>query len=724
MENLLDTLFVNTLIFWKDQCLTERVLWVDNQSDIIFLIDIFSHSYSPKMREISHVNYSISCGYAEILYDDPYFRIINEEDIRESSKVRRDKAWEIISYILKSCEEPQIFNAELRNVFIKKASYKYDVSEKTVRGYFKKFWQRGITKNALLPDYYKSGGKGNEKNDSKNKRGRPGKHKIKGVNVDNKMKETFRKALNKFYYTTKENSLKTAYILMLKDYFSEEYRYEDTVKKPILIDNNQIPTFGQFKYWYLKEKNMMKEVSTRKSTKRYFLENREILGNSTHEAMGSGAIYLIDATVMDIYVISTFTNEIIGRPVLYNVIDVYSRMIAGFYLGLEQNSWAGAMSALSNSAMDKVEFCKKYGITITDSEWPISNCLPKAILADRGEMIGKNVENLVSGLGIKISNTPSYRAELKPIVEKYFDIIHTNIKPYTPGFVGGDYLMRGGKDYRLEAVLTIPQLTKILIKCVLFFNNHHWMDNYKREEMMIKDSVNPIPSEIWKWGIENKSGKLQKINHDIVKLNLMPREYGTITGGGIKFKGMYYGSNTAIKERWFEKARNNGSWKIDISCDPQNMSYIYIIMDDRNNYEKCFLLNHEERYKGKTLEEIELLLQYEKNKSVGNEGKELQAKVELISDIEAIVKEAKEYAKESENYVESNTKKVKNIRENRTKEKFISREIDYLELSGDIGNTVINHDDFNIAEEDYLLDDDMKLIRRMQRERLANDKTN
>lgn len=722
---MLKTLLVNTLIYWKEKSTTERVLWVDIQRDVAFIIDIFANIYSPSLRILSDIKDDINTGNATILSEDPWFRSVAEEDIKTSIKERRDKAWNIVSYILDSCNEPQIYNSELRSRYIKEASSKYEVAERTIYEYLKKYWQRGKTKNALLPDYYKCGGKGKEKSDSENKRGRPRKYNCKGVNVNTKIKRVFRLALNKFYYTTKENSLMTAYILMRKEYFADGYKYDEGIKKPILIENSKTPTFGQFRYWYQKERNLKKEISTRKSTKRYFLENREVLGNATQEAMGSGAIYLIDSTVMDLYVISTFSNDIIGRPILFNVIDVYSHMIVGFYLGLEQNSWTGAMIALSNATMNKVEFCSKYGIKITDSEWPVSDCIPQAILADRGEMEGKNVENLISGLGIKISNTPSYRAELKAVVEKYFDIIHTTIKPHVPGFVGGDFLMRGGKDYRLQAELTIPQLTKILIKCVLFFNNHHWMENYKREEMMIEDDVQPIPLEIWNWGINNKAGKLRNINQDIVKLNLMPRDKGTVTGRGIRFKGIFYGSNMALKQKWFEKAKNEGSWKVDVSYDPQNMDYIYFITDNGSNFEKCYLLNHEDRYKNKTLEEIQVLLQYEKLKSNENKDTELQAKTDLIADIEAIVKESNEYAKKTQNKGESNAKRLKHIRKNRAREKFINRERESWNLGEeDVNRKVINLDNVSFEEEKCLLDDDIKLIKKMQKERLENDKTN
>ncbi|MBW4573588.1 MAG: hypothetical protein KME31_38255 [Tolypothrix carrinoi HA7290-LM1] len=49
---------------------------------------------------------------------------------------------------------------------------------------------------------------------------------------------------------------------------------------------------------------------------------------------------------------------IIGRPTLYLVIDVFSRLIVGFIVTLEPPSWLGAMLALENATADKVFFCQ------------------------------------------------------------------------------------------------------------------------------------------------------------------------------------------------------------------------------------------------------------------------------------------------------------------------------------------------------------------------------
>ena len=123
--------------------------------------------------------------------------------------------------------------------------------------------------------------------------------------------------------------------------------------------------------WYGKKHDVKEKLSTRRGEVKFALNNRPILGKSDFGIMGPGAKYQIDATIGDIYLVSRFNrNEIIGRPVIYFIIDTFSRMIAGMYVGLEGPSWAGAMMALANAAADKVKYCAEYGVSIADEEWP------------------------------------------------------------------------------------------------------------------------------------------------------------------------------------------------------------------------------------------------------------------------------------------------------------------------------------------------------------------
>jgi hypothetical protein len=527
------------------------------------------------------------------------------------------------------------------------------------------------------------GGKGKEKEVGELKRGRPRKNAEilgDGINIDEETKRIFRIAINKYYYNASKKSLKLTYELMLRDYFSKENRIENGIKMPIVNSIEEIPTFGQFRYWFEKDRNYKKEITTRYSAKTYELKHRPIIGQSTCEAMGPGSIFQIDATIADIYLLSRFNrNWIIGRPTIFAVMDVFSRMIVGLYVGLENNSCIGAMMALANAASNKVDFYKEYGIEIDEQDFPVA-FLPESIIADRGELEGYNIEQLVNAFHIKIQNTPPYRADWKGIIEQNFRITNLRTKSLLPGVINSEVRQRGEKDYRLDAKLDIYQFTQIILKCALYHNNYHYLTNYSREEMMIEDDVEPVPIKLWNWGIANRSGKLRYVPEDIVKLNLMPTGTATVTSQGIKFNGMLYGSKQSLKEKWFEKARNRGTWKVSVSYDPRIMDYIYIRDDNGLSYEKCFLLEHQQRYKDKTIEEINYLLEYEKLQEKKYSDKKIQAKVDLISEIENIVEQAEQQTLEEQTNVDSKRSRLKNIRQNRKVEKMLQREEEAFEL--------------------------------------------
>ena len=129
-------------------------------------------------------------------------------------------------------------------------------------------------------------------------------------------------------------------------------------------------------------------------------------------------------------------NWIIGRPVIYFVIDVFSfRMIVGLYVGLEGPSWYGAMMAIENTDRDKEQYCKSFGIEITREQWP-SEHLPQMLLADRGEFEGYNSDRLTNAFNLHVENAAPYRADWKGIVEKYFDIFQKENKTLSTGICG------------------------------------------------------------------------------------------------------------------------------------------------------------------------------------------------------------------------------------------------------------------------------------------------
>lgn len=718
--------FINEIVSFQEANgidVSERILWIDDGYVICYTIDITNKNALPVKRKMSDLEEMFDQKLLQIVTDDPFSFVYQSEDqIQKKQKDVRDERWIAIQKI--ACMEPEIYDKQKRGPLVRKTQDETGKIKGLIYNYLRQYWQRGKVKNALLPDYRNSGGRGKERTLSSKKTGHPRKYESllgKGINVDNDIKQIFHVCVKKFYHTTKKNPLSFVYEMMLKSYFAEDHVFENGVKKAILKDKSQLPTYRQFQYWYQKAYSVEQKHRSRKGNRKYELENRAILGTSLGEMYGPGSKFQIDATIADVYLVSNYNrNWIIGRPVVYAVMDVFSRMITGIYVGLEGPSWIGAMMALANSASDKVSYCKKYGVEITQEEWNTSH-LPQTLLADRGELEGYNIERLITAFHMKVENTPPYRADWKGIIEQHFRTTNLKVKPFLPGVVDTEVRVRGDKDYRLDAQLTLDEFTEIIIRCALYHNNHHWLKHYNADEMMIIDEVNLIPKDLWNWGIKNRSGRLRSYPEDIVKLHLLPQETASVTYKGIVFKGMKYSCEKALREGWFPQAREK-SWRIKVSFDPRNMDHLYLPSEDGKSYEVCTLLDHQIRYRERSLHDVEYLHAYEDFEKQNYAHEQMQKKIDLDTQIEHIVHGAKEKSK-LEKVPMSNNERTKGIRENKAFEKEARRKEEAFLLANYEENSTINGVVIpltNTEPEEYKPISKIELLRRKQKELTKN----
>ena len=199
-----------------------------------------------------------------------------------------------------------------------------------------------------MPDYDKSGGRGKKRTASGKKLGRP--RSIApgtGAIVDTSVERMFRIVLDRHYLTEKNHSLPYAH-RRFEDMF--ETAHPDVPKE-------NFPTVAQLRYFYEREYVRPERIRLRANKIEYQKDIRPLQGTATSGVHGPGARYEIDATIADIYLLSADRQKIIGRPTLYVVVDVYSRLIAGFYVGLENPSYVTAMLALVNAMIDKSSLC-------------------------------------------------------------------------------------------------------------------------------------------------------------------------------------------------------------------------------------------------------------------------------------------------------------------------------------------------------------------------------
>ncbi|BDG30459.1 Mu transposase C-terminal domain-containing protein [Parageobacillus thermoglucosidasius] len=652
----------------NESTVVERILWIDPGNIICFTINIYEDNPLPLKRTISDLENMLNDGCLSFINDEP-FRIYFRDDELSEKEIRiREKRWNIIKDVV--CVEPDIYDSFRRGQIVKSLLSNKSSNYASIYKFLRLYWIRGKTKNALLPDYKNSGGRGKSKTLGDKKIGRPRKYKSvegEGVNITDEIKRIIQISLKKYYFNSKQMTLRDSYNQMLEEFFKEDIYYDNGFKKVILKDKSELPTYKQYLYWYTKLFNSEEKTINKKGKRKYLLEDRAVLGSSYYDNLGPGWKYQIDATVADVYLVSELNREwIIGKPVVYFVEDVFSRMIVGMYVGLEGPSWLGAMMALINTASNKVEFCKQYDIDISYDKWPCQH-LPSTLVADRGELEGYNIEPLINAFNVSVENTPPYRADLKGIVEQHFRLTNSRVKPFVPGTIDKDFRVRGGRDYRLDAKLTLKEFTQIMIHCILYHNNHHWLKNYNPDEMLIRDEVPLIPVRLWEWGLKNRAGQLRAFPEDVVKLQLLPRKKASITARGIHFgKNVYYSCERAIKEGWFAEASIKGKWTVNIAYDPRQMEYIYIVNSD-GSYEVCKLLDQYKHYGSKSIEEFEYIKNYEQMMQVKNEKEVTEHKIDLDSTIKAIVEKAKNDNNVSTN--KSKAERLRNIKNNRDIEK-------------------------------------------------------
>lgn len=651
-------LTINMLIKYRNEPNIERIIWIDGRYDSCFLINVFDNTL-PKIKKILEIEDGLAIGEVVILEDDPFNLIIREEEITEKAKTLRNEAWEIINQLL-SHEVINLLNSKTRSEIIKKASEDLKVNSKKINRYLKRYWKRGMHINALLPSFHNCGGFGIQKNSSGKKRGRPRKMEGimgEGVNIDQDTKEKFQLGIAKFYLRQNNVTVRYAFEQTIKEYF------RDVLEN----DPDKLPTYNQFLYWLRKNEDLSNRVIKRHGKRKYELQYRPILGNVQQEVRSPGQKVLIDSTVSDVYLCSEFDRQsIIGRGVVYFVKDIFSRMILSVHVCLEGPNFEQARIALMNMVENKVDFCKRFGVEIKGNEWSTAH-LPECIVADRAELLSHASTVLTDRLNIKIENSAPFRGDFKSLVEQQFAILNRQVKPLLPGAVQPDFGVRGAKDYRLSSVLTLKDLTKIVILSAIYYNNNFVIENYIHDKEMIKDGVSPIPAHLFEWGMKNRAGKLRTISKEQLMLTLLPSAHASITEFGIKWNGMYYTNETALREQWFVESRLSGRKKISITYDPRDVGIIYLQNKNKHSFERCYLLEHQSRYKEKTLEDVNYLQEMEMQNKQQHKKLGLKEKINLMEQVEEIVKEAEKKSKKDRTNI-SNNQRLKNIKDNRKQE--------------------------------------------------------
>ena len=526
--------------------------------------------------------------------DDPFdyiFNLLPEPESKEEQV--RDKNYQIIKPLV---DDPNFYIKKVRAKHVADIASSGEISKPYIYKMVRRYWQRGQVPNALLPDYKNSGAKGRKRVAKDKKLGRPRKiQEGTGAIIDDRTEKLFRRIIDK-YVLNKKFSIPRAHRKFKGLY---ENIFPETPE-------SEKPTQRQFGYFYDREYSHVEKIKAGVPSAIYKKDVRPLLSTATTQALGPGSRYEIDATIADVILVSDHDrNQPVGRPTVYIVVDVFSRFIVGWYIGFENPSYVAAIQALHMGLTDKSHIFKDLEIDTDSFTWPAPG-LPDAILGDRGELIGHQIEGLESSNKVRIENTPPYRGDAKGIVERNFRTLQAEFKSFTPGEVTGPTVKkRGGENYWLDGTLNIAEFTEIIVSSIVMRNFVDPMKKYDRASDM-PSNLSSIPVHLWTWGLQNRTGRLRKADSDSVRIALLPRVKASTSEQGICIFGMYFSAPEIIERGWMHRVDNSNRPKnIEVAYDPNLADEIYLFYTvGSREYWTCRLTDLSREFRGYTFWEV------------------------------------------------------------------------------------------------------------------------
>lgn len=483
----------------------------------------------------------------------------------------------------------------------------------------------------------------------------------KGIPITQDIEKIFKKGLEQ-YKNNRNTSFQLIYDRLCYEYFS---KVEDGVFK--VLSQDERPTYRQFYYYCSKHLNK-KEMEEIKTSRAEFRNNsRLLLNSSTYNVQGPGDMLEMDALEMDVEIVSeTNRNKVIGRPILYALIDVYSRAIVAISVSFENNSVLGMTNCLMNLGEDKTEFCQRYGISDIDiTKWP-SNFIPNRIRVDRGsDFVSKEAERIFNELNITREIVTGATGSMKGIIEQLWHQIHSaqNSSLQNAGLIEKRY----DSTHKKKACLTIREITQMVIVHVLAYNELE-LKNFKPTKNMVKEKIEFTPASLWNYGINEYGAPRPILNKAQYAYSLMKKPAARISRKGVCIDGLYYANNDEYLLEAMIHAGNR-SEPFDCRYDERNITNLYYMNPVTNVLTSASLIEDirgQSDFINNTRQERLDFLENEKLLREENNQKQQTIRSSRVSVFDNMVKNAKKQNKDKE-------LDTKNMIENRKKERDLNR---------------------------------------------------
>lgn len=576
----------------------------------------------------------------------PRMMLREEPLIPQRQRDKRDALYQSIQPLVSPDNLRRLLYTDERGSLIRGQAGEIGVLLPTVYQRLARYFRYGCVPNAFLSANPATRIKLDADQPGKKARGRKKRRWIDGRCVTHEPKllektdfENFEWARDTF--VKKGKSVSYAHGRMTALRYNEGYQDGPDGVEPIIKSLEKVPSIDQFRYWLTTKNDFVELGRSRLGRKAWDKDHKPVLGSSAAETYGAGHRAQTDTTFLaNGSLVSSFDRSVlIGPPIIMVVADVATELATGLHITVDNPKYNVARAAIHNCVVDKVAFCARYGVTIKAEEWP-ADCLNRHYSIDRGELFTENGKaGMVKGLELFLDVHESRMPALHGLIESRWSIIKGLIYDRAPGFARRAAGGRGAPSPLEGACLTLDEMTAIVIRLLIHYNNTHDV-RHLRTPAMIAAGVEPTPVGLWRYSLTHDNGKPYRPDPALVEAHLLPRTTATVERDGIHVEGLRYTSSKALAARWFEKARIR-TFNVMAGYDPDDPRTVAIFDPDGDFFDHGTLIDPYKRYALKRLTDILGYMKHEKNVTDALELKRVSSLARTDSHIDRLIKHAR-----------------------------------------------------------------------------------
>lgn len=369
-----------------------------------------------------------------------------------------------------------------------------------------------------------------------------------------------------------------AYDEMLIKYFSTITSVmEDGVLQPCVEHNPDSPSYSTVRRYIsnnLGGKTIKEYIQGDEETRN---NDRFLTGNMRSGIITIGEAGHIDESEFSVSITDGY-GRVIGKGVIYGIVDPVADMITGCYVGLYNNYIGGVINTLFGMLEPHENQTKLVGVHCDEYSFP-SLYIPKIIYTDRGsEYKSGMMDEAMHELGIKVIPVPGATGSYKGGIENAFQRLQKRLKRE---LINDGYILTthdGPTLAKENAVLTIEDYRTMVYRDLIEINTTKLGEEYSPDREMIENGIPPVPAEIWKWKMKTIFNPISitDTNRRKISFCLLWRDRQFTRGrDGIRYKD--HKLRYFVEDEWFyEMLKSTQEDKISIRYNETDISHVHV----------------------------------------------------------------------------------------------------------------------------------------------------